>query len=135
MKVGFITTYRTRSNKRNNALLQADRHRSMPRWICLSTKTWRSNFWDAYGIILIGYLQRGRIINDKYYATLLERFNNNLKTKQHFAKRKALIHKDDTSFHTCAVAMAKLTDFRSELLPHPPYLLDYFSIDYFLILN
>jgi hypothetical protein len=54
------------------------------------TQTWRTNskegqdsfsagkvmasfFWDAKGILLIDYLQKGKIINGEYYANLLNR--------------------------------------------------------------
>jgi len=39
-------------------------------------------FWDARGIIHIEYLPLKQMINDDYYAALLDRFNNILKKKR-----------------------------------------------------
>ena len=46
-------------------------------------------FWDSHGIILIDYLQKGRTITGRYYASLLDRFDAILKEKRpHLAKKK-----------------------------------------------
>jgi len=38
-------------------------------------------FWDARGIIHIDYLSSKKMINDDYYAALLDHFNHILKKK------------------------------------------------------
>jgi len=38
-------------------------------------------FWDSQGIILIDYLQKGKIITGEYYAMLLNRLKEELKKK------------------------------------------------------
>jgi len=45
-------------------------------------------FWDSQGIILIDYLQKGKIITEEYYATLLDRLKEELKKKQPRLMRK-----------------------------------------------
>ena len=39
-------------------------------------------FWDAQGIILIDYLQKGQTITGEYYATLLSRLHEKLRTER-----------------------------------------------------
>ena len=38
-----------------------------------------SVFWDAKGIVLIDYFQKGKIINGKYYANLLRQLQKAIK--------------------------------------------------------
>ena len=75
-------------------------------------------------------------INGDYYAALLDRFNNILKKKYpHLAKKKVLFYQDNARVYTCSAPMAKFNEFRYELLPHPAYLPDLASCDYFLFPN
>ena len=39
-------------------------------------------FWGAQGIILIDYLQKGQTITGEYYATLLSRLHEKLRTER-----------------------------------------------------
>ena len=41
-----------------------------------------SVFWNAYGIILIDYFQKGKIVNGEYYANLLQRLGDEMKKKR-----------------------------------------------------
>ena len=92
-------------------------------------------FWDARGIIHIDYLPSKQTINGDYIA-LLDRFNNILKKKRpHLAKKKVLFHQDNARVHTCPAPMAKLNEFRYELLPHSAYSPDLAPSDYFLFPN
>ena len=93
-------------------------------------------FWDAKGIILIDYLEKGKTVTGLYYAELLDRFDAELKKKRpHLAKKKVLFHHDNAPAHTSAVATAKLVELRYELLPHPPYSPDLAPCDFFLFPN
>ena len=59
-------------------------------------------FWDSHGIILTDYLQKGKIITRKYYASLLDRFDAILKEKRpHLAKESAFPPRKCTSSHEC----------------------------------
>ena len=52
-----------------------------------------SVFWDARGTIFIDYLQKGKTINGKYYANLLQRLSDKIKEKgPHLTKKKVLFH-------------------------------------------
>ena len=42
-----------------------------------------SVFWDADGILLIDYLQKGQTINGTYYASLLTQLQEKIKIKRH----------------------------------------------------
>ena len=75
-------------------------------------KVMASVFWDARGIIFIfDYLHKGRTINGKYYANLLQRLGNEIKEKRpHLAKKKMLFHQDNALVHTSIIAMAKINE-------------------------
>jgi histone-lysine N-methyltransferase SETMAR len=46
-------------------------------------------FWDARGIIFIDYLQKGKTITGVYYANLLDKLKEEIKSKRpHLAKKK-----------------------------------------------
>ena len=53
--------------------------------------------WDAKGVILVDYLEKGNIINGQYLATMLEKLNEEIKVKRpHLAKKKPLCHQDES---------------------------------------
>jgi len=48
-------------------------------------------FWDANGIFLIDYLEKGKTIKGAYYAALLDQLSVQIKEKRpHLAKKKVL---------------------------------------------
>lgn len=57
------------------------------------------------------------------------------KKRSHFAKRKVLFYQDNASAHSCAIVTAKLFELHFEILPHPLYLPDMVSSDYYLFPN
>jgi histone-lysine N-methyltransferase SETMAR len=93
-------------------------------------------FWDSQGIIFIDYLQKGQIVTEVYYSTLLNCLYEELQTKRpRLARKKVIFHHDNAPTHTSTVAMAKLHELRFELLPHPPYSPDLAPCDFFLFPN
>lgn len=93
-------------------------------------------FWDAQGVILIDFLQKGKTINGNYYATLLHQLHQEIKTKRpHLAKKKILFHHDNAPAHSSAIATTKLVELRYEILPHPPYSPDLAPSDFYLFPN
>lgn len=93
-------------------------------------------FWDARGIIFIDYLEHGKTITGAYYVTLLDRLNNELKTKRpHLQRKKILFHRDNAPAHKSLIAMGKINELGYELLPHPPYSPDLAPCDYHLFSN
>lgn len=95
-----------------------------------------SIFWDAQGIIFIDYLEKGKSINSEYYMTLLIKLKEEISVKRPgMAKKKILFHQDNAPSHRSIATMAKLSELRFELLPHPPYSPDLAPSDYFLFSN
>lgn len=93
-------------------------------------------FWDARGIILIDYLEKGKTITGTYYASLLDQLIEKIKEKRpHMTKKKVLFLQDNAPSHTSAVATAKLVQLKFEMVPHPPYSPDLSPSDYFLFPN
>jgi histone-lysine N-methyltransferase SETMAR len=95
-----------------------------------------SIFWDAHGVIFFDFLEKGKTITGPYYASLLDRLNEEIKTKRkHLLKKKVLFHHDNAPAHSSNIVQAKLHDLGYELLLHPPYSPDLAPCDYFLFLN
>lgn len=90
-------------------------------------------FWDQQGIIFIDYLQHGKTITGPYYASLLDRLNDEIKKKRpHLQKKKVLFHRDNAPAHKSLIAMGKINELRYEMLPHPPYSPDLAPCDFVL---
>ena len=63
-------------------------------------KVMASVFWDARGIIFIDHLQKGKTINSKYYANLLQRLSNENKEKWlHLVKKSVVSLRQYTNSH------------------------------------
>lgn len=45
-------------------------------------------FWDARGIILIDYLEKGKTITGEYYASLLGQLKEEIKKNHHIWRKK-----------------------------------------------
>ena len=96
-------------------------------------KVMASVFWDADGIILVDYLEKGRTVTGQYYASLLWQLRANLIKKRHGkVTRGVLYHQDNAPAHKSAVAMAAIHNCGFELLDHPPYSPDLAPSDYHL---
>ena len=61
---------------------------SAPKKTKTAGKVMATVFWDARGIIHIDYFPSKQTINGDYYAALLDRFNNILKKKTSWRRRK-----------------------------------------------
>lgn len=106
------------------------------KWSKSSKKVMASVFWDSKGILLIDYLQTGKTINGEYYSSLLDQLDKKIKEKRPgLAKKKIIFHQDNAPAHKGALAMAKLTKLRYELLDHPPYSPDMAPSDFYLFPN
>ena len=94
-------------------------------------KVTASVFWDAKGILLIDYLQKGKTINRKYYAYLLRQLQKKTKSKRCGKLTKGvLLQQNNLPAHKSVVAMFTVCDCRFELLDNFSH-----SSDYFLFLN
>ena len=45
-------------------------------------KIMASIFWDAKGVLLIDYLEKGKTINSEYYCNLLDQLDKNIREDQ-----------------------------------------------------
>ena len=85
-------------------------------------KVMASVFWDAHGVLFIGYLEKGKTINSERYNGQLMRLKNEIDEKRlQMMKKKVLCHQDNASCQKSLATMAKLNELSFELLPHPPY--------------
>ena len=92
-----------------------------------------SVFWDADGILLIDYLQKGQMINGTYYASLLTQLRGKIKIKRHGKLTKGvLFHQDNAPVYKSVIAMAAIYDCGFELIEHPPYSPDLAPSDFHL---
>ena len=93
-------------------------------------------FWDAKGIVLIDYLQKGKTINGEYYAKLLRELRQAIKSKRSGKLTKGvLLHQDNAPALKSLVAMSAVHDCGFELIDHPPYSPDLATSGYFLLPN
>ena len=75
-------------------------------------------------------------MNGEYHAPLLAQLGKEIKqNRPHMTRKKMLFHQDNARVHTCTVAMAKLHEWKFELLPHSPYLPNLVPSNFFLFLN
>lgn len=103
------------------------------RKIASAGKVMASVFWDAQGVILVDYLERGRTITGIYYTELLQKLRQAIKEKRRGKlSRGILFHQDNAPAHTSHVAMATIHECGYELLPHPPYSPDLAPSDFHL---
>lgn len=93
-------------------------------------------FWDAEGILLIDYKDKGVSITGGYYASILERLKAAIKEKRRgkLTKGVLLLH-DNAPVHKSRIAMAALEKVGFEILAHPPYSPDLAPSDYYLFPN
>lgn len=96
-------------------------------------KVMASVFWDAQGIIMVEYLEKGATITGSYYADQIRRLREAIKEKRRGKLRAGvLFHQDNAPAHKAAVAMAAIQETGFELLEHPPYSPDLAPSDFYL---
>lgn len=90
-------------------------------------------FWDAEGVILLDFLERGNTINGPYYSDLINRLRKNLpQTRRGLIARKPLLLHDNAPAHTAELSLAAAREAKLILLPHPPYSPDLAPSDFYL---
>ena len=64
-----------------------------------------SVFLDSHEVIIIEYLEKGRVITKANYAALLEQLVHEIRMKRSYLKRKKILfHDDDALSHTSNIA-------------------------------
>ena len=70
-----------------------------------------SVFWDADGILMVDYLEKGQTINGQYYASLLRQLRENIKLKCcRKLSKGVLFPQDNAPVHKSVIAMAVIND-------------------------
>jgi len=80
-----------------------------------------SVFWDAEGILFIGYIEKGKTITGEYYSNLLTGLDEKIREKRPGLQKKKIFNQDNAPAHKSVLAMGKLRGLYYELLEHPPY--------------
>lgn len=98
-----------------------------------ANKVMASIFWDADGILLIDFLERGHTVTGEYYSNLLRQLRAAIIEKRRGKlTRGVLFHQDNAPVHKSTIAMATIREQGFELLQHPPYSPDLAPSDYYL---
>lgn len=93
-------------------------------------------FWDAEGIIMVDYLEKGKTVSGEYYALLLGQLRDRLKEiRRGKVTKGVLLLQDNAPAHNSNIAKLAVADCGYELLPHPPYSPDMAPSDYYLFPN
>ena len=93
-------------------------------------------FWDAQGVIMLGFLTKKSTITGAYYANLLDQLRIVIREKRRGKLSKGiLLQQDNARVHTCNIAMHAIERNGYELIPHPAYSPDLAPSDYFLFPN
>lgn len=90
-------------------------------------------FWDMKGVLLVDFMPRGRTMNGKYYAELMDKLRYSIKNKRRNTLHDGifLLH-DGARPHKCKVVKSALAGTKVEELQHPPYSPDLAPSDYHL---
>jgi len=71
---------------------------------------------------MIDYLERGKTVTGVYYAELIRKLRSAIKEKRRRdLSHGMLLHQDNATVHTTAVAMTAIRECGLELLSQPPY--------------
>lgn len=82
-------------------------------------KSYGTVTWDAKGILLADYLQKGRTSNDEYSEAVETKTQGE---KPDAAKKNNLSHQDNAPKHNTVTVMVKIHKLKFENVPHIPYL-------------
>lgn len=90
-------------------------------------------FWDAQGVIMTDYLEKGATINKEYYSEELKQLREELKRKHRGKLSKGvLLLQDNAPPHTAQLSVTTASQSGFELLHHPAYSPDLAPSDFYL---
>lgn len=119
----------------NNGYRTILRHQSGQKRFCPQERLCTTVFWDFHGLILIDYLENGKTICGEYYANLQHELSDKLEKKRpHLAKKNVLFHQNNAPAQS-AIAMARIHQLHSKLVPQLPYSADMAPSHYHLFPN
>ena len=93
-------------------------------------------FWDANGVLLTHYTNKGSTLKGKDYAELIEELKEAIKEKRRgmWTRGPILLH-DNCRVHKNALVQAAIKQCKLEELPHPAYSPDLAPSDFYLFPN
>lgn len=90
-------------------------------------------FWDQHGVVLMDFLAKGATITGAYYASLLRKLREAIKSKRRGMLTKGVrLLQDNAPVHNSHVAQMEARCCGFEILPHPPYSPDLAPSDFHL---
>ena len=98
-----------------------------------TSKVLATIFWDIEGVVMIDYCPPNTTITGAYYAQLMSKLRNEIKTKRRgkLSRGIRLLH-DNAPPHKSHIAQAAIAECGFNPLSHPPYSPDLAPSDYFL---
>jgi len=95
-----------------------------------------SVFWDAEGVIMVDYLQKGQTINGEYYAHELRNLREAIKNKRRGKLRRVvLLLQNNAPAHTDQTSLQAAANCGFRILPHPACSPDLAPSDFYLFPN
>lgn len=77
-------------------------------------------FWDQRGVVMMDFLAKGTTITGTYYASLLQKLREAIKTERRGMLTKGVrLLQDNVPVHNAHVAQTKARSCGYEILPHP----------------
>ena len=90
-------------------------------------------FWDQHGVVMMDFLAQGTTITGTYYASLLQKLREAIKTKRHSMPTEGVrLLQDNAPVHNSHIAQTEAQSCDYEILPHPPYSPDLTLSDFHL---
>lgn len=90
-------------------------------------------FWDQHGVVMMDFLEMGSTITGAYYASLLQKLREAIKTKRRGMLTKGVhILQDNAPAHNSNVAQMEARSCGYNILPHPAYSPDLAPSDFHL---
>ena len=79
-------------------------------------------FWDADGILMVDFLQKGHTVTGQYYETLVWQLRDNIMARQRGKLIKGVrFHQDTATAHKSSVALTIIHDCGFELIDQPSH--------------
>lgn len=99
----------------------------------LVSKVMLTVFWDQHGVVMMAFLAEGTTITRMYYASLLQKLREVIKTERCGMLTKGIhLLQDNAPVHNAHVAQMKAWSCGYEILPHSPYPPDLTQSDFHL---
>lgn len=92
-------------------------------------------FWDRKRIIFTDYQEKGKTVNNQYFAELLQYLKNEVKITTLGEEKKYFSQIQCTCPNSSVLPMVKINELMLELFPQSSYITDIALTDYYLLHN